>query len=260
MLARLIAVAAPLALTAAASAQTQVQVRFTNNQPSGGWSTAPVWFGVHNGLFDYFNSGSPATVATEALAELGTGAGLSEHLGNDGFAGVVATDPEHPQFIPGESATSVLTILQPNLHRWFSFASMIVPSNDFFFGNDNPLAHPIFDANGNFTGPVTIQIFGSNVWDAGTEQENVNVGPAFLVGLDAAGGFAENGVIHPLFSQPENTAFIAAVVGQQTPLYTVTDALTGAELLGTVEITLVPAPGAAALAAFGLAVAFRRRR
>jgi hypothetical protein len=260
MHARCLAVAAFIAASHAAAQPQEIMVRFTNNQPAGGWSTAPLWFGVHNGLFDHFNAGSPATVSTEALAELGVGAGLSEQVGNDGFSGVVATDPVHPQFTPGETATSSLMILNPGINRWFSFAAMIVPSNDFFFGNDNPVAHPIFDASGVFSGPLTIQIFGNNVWDAQTETEDVNVGPAFLVGRDAAGGFPENGTIQPLFGQPANMTYLQSIVGMQTPVYTVSDVLTGAELLGTIEITLVPAPASLVLFAMGAALAGRRRR
>jgi hypothetical protein len=107
--------------------------------------------------------------------------------------------------------------------------------------------------------PVTIQIFGNNVWNAQTETEDVNVGPAFLVGRDAAGGFPENGTIQPLFGQPANVTYLQSIVGMQTPVYTVSDVLTGAELLGTIEITLIPAPASVALLALGAVFAGRRR-
>ena len=46
---------------------------------------------------------------------------------------------------------------------------MLVPSNDAFIANDNPMAYPLFDDSGNFTGPVSVSISGQQVWDAGTE-------------------------------------------------------------------------------------------
>ena len=36
--------------------------------------------------------------------------------------------------------------------------------------------------SGNFLGPLTIQIFGLNVWDAGTEVNNIAFGAAFIAG------------------------------------------------------------------------------
>jgi hypothetical protein len=257
MVPRSLGIAAVLLAASHAAGQT-VTVRFTNNQPAGGFSTSPLWFGVHNGLFDFFNSGSAASAATEAMAELGSGAGLTEALGNDGFAGTVATDPEHPQFTPGETGTATINILNPTVNRWFSFASMIVPSNDFFVGNDDAQAYEIFDAAGNFRGPLTIQIFGRDGWEAHTEVNDVNVGPAFLVGRDAAGGVPETGVIQPLFSVPGNEAYILSIVGMQTPVYTVTHALAAGDLLGTIVIT--PAPSSAAAMALAAMLAGRRRR
>ena len=33
---------------------------------------------------------------------------------------------------------------------------MIIPSNDGFFGNEDPLEFEVFDENGNFNGPIEI--------------------------------------------------------------------------------------------------------
>jgi len=56
--------------------------------------------------------------------------------------------------------------LNPTDDTYFSFLSMVIPSNDAFIGNDDPLAYKIID--GGFQ-PQVIDIFGSMVWDAGTE-------------------------------------------------------------------------------------------
>jgi hypothetical protein len=253
-----LALTAALCAAPAALAQSTIHISVTNNQPTGGFATSPWWFGVHNGSFDFFNTGAPVSMPTETLAELGNGGGLTAALGSNGVAGVAMTDVLHPQVKPGETATTDVLVSNPSLMRYLTYAAMIVPSNDYFVGNDNPLQYPIFSATGQFVGPLTIQVFGSNGWDAGSEVDDVNVGPAFLVGRDIVGGVAENGVVHGLFSDPANSAYIAMVVGMQTPEYTVTHGLTAADLLCTVQITAVPAPGAGAVVLAGAGFFARR--
>jgi hypothetical protein len=244
-------VTATLAAASVASGQS-LTVRFTNNQPAGGFSTSPVWIGMHNGTFDYFNAGGSASAATEALAELGNGAGLTTALGASGVAGMITTDVANPQFTPGETSTTIINVPNPATQRWFSFASMVVPSNDFFIGNDNPLAHQVFDSAGQFLGPLTIQIFGMNTWHAGTEVNDVNLGIAFLVGRDPAAGTPEALTIQPVFSQATNTSYLNSIVGMQTPVYTVSDVLTSGELLATIQIIPTPTTGWLMLIGAGL--------
>ena len=157
----------------------QIRITVTNDQPGGGFALAPVWFGVHNGSFDLFNSGSAASSQLETLAELGNTAAVTSLFAGNGAQTTLASGGALPQFLPGQSASTVLAVANPSVDRYLSFAGMVVPSNDFFMGNDNPLAHPIFDAAGHFNGPVTIQVFGANVWDAGTEVDNIAFGAAF---------------------------------------------------------------------------------
>jgi hypothetical protein len=45
---------------------------------------------------------------------------------------------------------------------------MVVPSNDFFIGNDSPTAYRLFDAAGNLRS-ASITIKASEIWDAGSE-------------------------------------------------------------------------------------------
>jgi hypothetical protein len=253
---RQLAALVSLAAVSDAGAQ-QITVEFTNEQPAGGFSTSPMWFGVHNGSFDFFNAGAAANMATEQMAELGMGDGLTAALGSAGVAGMVMTDPPVPQFTPGESGSTTMTIANAATNRWFSFASMVVPSNDFFIGNDNPIAYELFDSSGAFRGPLTIQVFGMDAWEAGTEVNDINNGIAFLVGRDPAEGTPEGGTVRSLFSVPGNAEYLGSIVGMDTPAYTVTDVLTGGELLATIRV--VPGPGSAA-AIFILALARRRSR
>jgi hypothetical protein len=69
--------------------------------------------------------------------------------------------------------------VDPSSGRYFLYASMIIPSNDAFFAELDSVSEEIFDANGKFLGPVEILIFGSDILDAGTE-DNTELEAAFL--------------------------------------------------------------------------------
>ena len=64
---------------------------------------------------------------------------------------------------------------------------MIIPSNDGFFGNGDPFAYEVFDADGNFNGPFTIEILGSDIYDSGTEVNNGSGAAGFSQGFDGLG-------------------------------------------------------------------------
>lgn len=78
---------------------------------------------------------------------------------------------------PGETASASLSVDAAN--RYFSFASMVIPSNDAFIGNGDPTAYEIYDAGGNFAGPLEFFVVGDDVRDAGTE-DNTEMEAAFL--------------------------------------------------------------------------------
>lgn len=250
-----------LAIVPLASAAPIVTVRVTNHQPVGGFTFSPPWVAFHDGTFDAFNSGAPASPGVEGIAELGDGTTISAEFagsGASGVTGMVMSPNSPPPFIPGETGSAMIDVVNASTNRYFSFGAMLVPSNDFFLGNDSPTAHEIFDAAGNFLGPVTIQIFANQAWEGGTEVNNLSDGAAFIVGQDAAMGTSESGVVAPLFSVPGNDVFLASIVGQETPIGTLTDGLTSDELVATIEI--LPEPGTLALLGFaGLALVRRRR-
>ncbi|HRX87100.1 MAG TPA: spondin domain-containing protein [Phycisphaerae bacterium] len=249
--------AAPLAVAA-----PNVMVRITNNQPTGGFTFSPLWVAFHDGTFDSFDSGSAASPGIENVAELANATMLSSEFSGSGASGVqtvIASPGGPPPFTPGEMGSGMVDVMDATTNRYFSFASMLVPSNDFFLGNDDPTAYEIFDAGGNFLGPITIQVFSNDAWDAGTEVNDINNGAAFIDGSDATLGATEGGVIEPLFSVAGNTTYLASIVGQQTPIGTLTDGLAQGELVATIQI--VPEPTTLAfLGVAGLAVVRRRRR
>ena len=170
-----------------AQAQTSFRVEVTNGTNTDFFAT-PVWYGLHNGGFDFFDVGAPASSELETIAELGDAAPLISQFeaspASPGdingviFGGATGVPP----IAPGETATGSFTPINPANYRYFSFASMVVPTNDTFIGNDDAMAYEIFDAAGNFNGTNGVfEILVTNIYDAGTE---VNDAANVLTGVD----------------------------------------------------------------------------
>ncbi|MBD0389445.1 MAG: spondin domain-containing protein [Nostoc sp. C3-bin3] len=223
-----IAVSSMIAIASAATAVT-LKVSVENLSPPNGNDLPRIWVAFHDGSFDYFNTGEPASPALKTLAETGyTGftdnvgglpingdffgvsedatlaslftkssaaanGGIQTQLSTD-YPGFLAGRPGSPGiFPPGYSSTKTITLNGDVAnHRYFSFASNVVPTNDAFIGNDNPIE--IFDANGNFIGADFV-VAGNEVLDAGTE---VNVETEASITLKSQ-SINENGIvqIHP---------------------------------------------------------------
>ena len=178
-----IILAAAIASTSALQA-TEIKVKVEVLTPTGGVFLTPLWVGFHDGSFDSYDLGSPASAGIERIAEDGDASELSALfqsttsnsqdaviLNPEGFAGA-------PVFEPGSSSTMVFD-LDENNQKYLSYANMVIPSNDAFVGNDDPMAHQLFDEEGNFVGPFTFTVYGSQVRDAGTE-ENTESDAAFI--------------------------------------------------------------------------------
>ena len=94
----------------------------------------------------------------------------------------------------------MLNVSNPAVDQYLSFAGMVVPSNDFFMGNATPLQ--IFDSNGNFKGPMTINIYGSDIWDSDTEAQSITTGLTFIQGQTPGSGTQiTNGAITPVLTE-----------------------------------------------------------
>lgn len=179
----------------------RLQIQVESLTPDGGLGQTPVWVGFHNGSFEIGRAGVAVSqfAGLEELAEDGDVSGLvarfgdtSEGVGSviaapDGFAGA-------PVFEPGESVTQLIEITAPHLNQFFSFASMVIPSNDAFVANLDPRQYQLFDAQGNFQGARSFTIRANQIWDAGSEVNDPAGGAAFAT----AGGQSadENGVVH----------------------------------------------------------------
>lgn len=239
--------------TVSHAAVVDVTVMVHNLAPSNGIAFAPLHAGFNSGAFDAFNIGGTATGPIISVAEGGAG-GMWQ-------AAFAAADPGAVRgtvgglLLPG--ATSSLTLrVDTALNPFFTFAAMVVPSNDFFIGNDSPTAYRLFDAAGNLVVP-SITLGAGEIWDAGSE-----------VFDPAAAAFVGNNDLRreqnsvAAFNFAELAGFNGLTTGAG---YTFHSALTADSDVYRISfsVTAVPEPGSYALMAAGLmAVGFvaRRRR
>ena len=242
-----------VALTWVAAAQAlggELQITVTNNQPAGGFAISPVWIGLHDGTFKTFDPGAQASAAIQAVAELADTSKITASFAGHGAQTTVGGMP----YVPGASVTSTLNVADPTTERYLSYAAMVVPSNDFFVGNSDPTAFQLFDASGHFLGPRTIQIFGANVWDAGTEVNNIAFGAAFIVGDNITDHVDENGTIMMVFGGATDfSGYLGSINGKPTPGgYDISHLISSGDLIATIQINSVPEPSAAILLGLGL--------
>ncbi|MDE2593030.1 MAG: spondin domain-containing protein [Burkholderiales bacterium] len=214
---------------------------------------APLNVAFHDGSLDTFNIGQAASAGIISVAELG--AGTQWH------ADVAATAPTavHGQvggiLLPGHTASQTFTI-DTDKNAYFSFAGMVVPSNDFFIGNDYAKAYKLFDSTGHqqlsgFT------VKANEIWDAGSEVFDPATA-AFVVGGHAVLRNPQNSVV------ARNFAELAAFDGMTTAAgYQFHSGLTANQDVYRVSfnVAAVPEPEAYALMVAGLlTVGFLSRR
>ena len=186
-----------------AAAPTRVIVTIENLAPSFGTFLTPVWVGFHEGDFDTYDGNTPASndprpgsVAMERLCEDGNNAPIAEDFAalSQGIDTTIAG--ANGPLAPGDVASRTFVLdAQDSNQRFFSYASMILPSNDFCISNGNPRRHPVFDENGRFIAQDFF-VAGSEVLDAGTEvNDEVPANTAFFGQATPNTGVEELGVI-----------------------------------------------------------------
>lgn len=188
--------------TVQAQDSTLVQVTIENIAPENGVVLTPIWVGFHNGNFDSYNGGLRALPGLERLAEDGNNSLISEqfldfnaqrggytYIDNSGRrpkSRLVRTGDLtdiHRQDAtlgaapvrPGETVSQVFELRNDGSNNYFSYASMVLPTNDFFIANGNPLAHSIsslLEDGGEISFFIGTPEGGTN--DAGTEREDFN--------------------------------------------------------------------------------------
>ncbi len=225
-IATLMAVGSTLAFASHANATT-LKVTIESLAPANGAVVTPLWFGLHDGSFDSFDSGSAASTGIMHLAEdgivglEGTVPGVVDYLLANGLNPAVLPPPDNtiagifansaaganggvqgiitdvPIGIgPGQTFSSKIRINDATQNRYFSYGAMFFPSNDAFIANGNPLAWEIFDGSGKFKGADFI-IGRNDIWDAGTEVNTETPDDVPFTFDRVIFGTDENGVITP---------------------------------------------------------------
>ncbi|MEM7264187.1 MAG: spondin domain-containing protein, partial [Planctomycetota bacterium] len=217
-----------------------------NTSPDGGFFLTPFWVAAHDGVFDVWTGGQSADdfPGLEELAEEGDTGPISAAFAasSSGVAGgvdatIAAGQMPPPVFSPGESATFTLPVNDPVLNRYFSYASMVIPSNDLFVATSVPTTHELFDVNGDFAGPIVIEIRGTDVVDAGTEVNDIAGGAAF----SALGGMPmdEANLLADIFDLDPAGSYLASIVGTETASgATIDEAFVGTTLIARITVTL----------------------
>lgn len=267
----IVAAFASILSVGAASAVT-VNVKITSLAPAGGAALAPVWAGAHDGSFDSFSTGDTASAGLELLAELGDTSVFSAEF-NAATTGGVDGSTDGP--LPSGAMREITVDLSADgSNDYLSLLGMVLPTNDYFIGNGNPLAFDISSVlAGN--GPLSFNL-GSTVYNAGTELEDFgtsappNSAPLFpfLNGeaTNPPGGTDENGTISVVDSSDPFAAFANAPAGGVPASLNFNDSALYSNGLISVTVSspdaqAVPEPGAAlSLAFLAGVVGFRRRR
>jgi hypothetical protein len=258
---RIAALAAPALLAAALAAVpanaaiVRVKVTVENLSPQNSVSFAPLRFGFHNGSFDAFDNGETAGQPIISVAEGGSGA--------DWFPAFAAVDPGAVlgsvggALTPGATATSMAFRVNSSLNPFFTFASMVIPSNDHFIGNDNPMRYRLFDNAGNLL-ITQIDQQASQIWDNGSETTDPTAAAFLAIGNNGL-RTAQNGVVRFDFAE------LAAYNGLTTAAGYVFDSNLAANtavyrISFTSSVVPEPASWALMIAGFGLTGAAVRRR
>lgn len=268
-----------------------VEVEVTNVGPGGGVYITPLWVGFHDGSFDSYDGGLGVQEGLERVAEDGNTAVLSaDFLGGYTYIdagtnarvltsqttgrvdGTIASPSGPPPIAPGETVSQQFTIDAGGSNRYFSYASMVLPSNDYFIANGNPLAHDLASLYNAPLGTEITFFIGQSVNDAGTEVNDFATSaanglfPQLGIGPGQGGpdtGADEGGVVHNVDGIPF-AGFLNSPgsldVNPDAALIDFNRADLYANGLAQVTIRVVPEPGSLAALGLGGLIMLRRRR
>lgn len=237
---------------------TRVRITVTNLAPTNGTALTPMWLGVHDGNFRVFTPGESVSAGLESLAEDGATGGLNAEYLGAGFSRSTTLFGPDGVFLPGGSASTMLLLDPTNsMHRYLSYASMVLPSNDAFIGTSNPLARDLTQGTGVFQN-FSFTVAGSQVWDAGTEvNDELESSTAFFGQSAPNTGTDQNGVA------ALHEGFIPGGRILSEPSFMNADFTADGYNVARFDIEVVPEPASVLLLLSGVAmlgVMVRRRR
>jgi hypothetical protein len=246
----LIVTAAPIVAQAGVE---QVRVTVENLAPTNSIAFAPFRLGFNNGTFDSFNNGQTPTASIISIAEGGSGADwFPAFAAADPTAtlGSVVPNPAGP-LLPGATGSETFMV-DPSVNRFFTFGAMVVPSNDYFIGNDSPTERMLFDAAGNLS-ISSITLRARDIWDAGSEVDGA-FGAAFLQGSNNDDRIPDNGVVGFDFADLSIFNGLTTAAG-----YTFQSQLAADTAVYRISFEIVPEPSSAALLSLAGLLMMRRR-
>lgn len=213
----------------------------TNHGPQ---PLSPIFFSAGTADWDIFTEGQAASAGIKDIAESGDAATMVRLAGlSRGSAytyGVLGAAPQKTL------ETRSVYFDSDALHDHLSFATMLGKTNDGFIGESASTGGLLLYQNGVAAG-WTLEVYGSRVWDAGTEVNSQNA--VDLPFLSGSGNPLEGGVIG-------SHAGILVGVGDSWSLMPAWNADTH---IATVTLSVVPEPSTGLLALFGLAPLLARR-
>lgn len=186
----------------------EVRVTIESIAPSEGLFNSIAWVGFHDGSFDLFDLNEPASEAIERLAEdaITEPNGFTEQTISTAFtesgaglaqATILGESGPFQDFASGDRASATFTLDESlESSQYFSYASMILPSNDAFIANDDPLAIEIFNDDGEFIG-ADFTVTTDRVWDAGTELNDEVPENTAALGQTEPNTGVQEGVVNP---------------------------------------------------------------
>ncbi|MDX2146986.1 MAG: spondin domain-containing protein [Planctomycetota bacterium] len=238
----------------AEAGSVRLRVVAQNLSPANSLTFAPLRVGFGNGTYDSFNNGQAATAPIISIAEGGSGADWFPAFAAaepNATLGTVVSAPPGP-LLPGASASAEFDV-DPSVNPFFTFGSMVVPSNDYFIGNDSPTQYRLFNAAGDLQ-LTTIEQRARDIWDAGSELDGA-FGAAFLMGSNNDDRIPQNGVVGFDFEGLDVFNGLTTAAG-----FTFQRQVQANDLVYRISFEVVPAPGAATLMGLGMLGVVRRRR
>ncbi len=244
--------AAALAVPSFASAQTvPVQVTVENLAPANDVSFAPLRVVFGNGTFDAFDINAAPGAGIISVAEGGVGDVWFDEAATAEPFSVRGSIVNGGPLLPGATATGVFDV-NTDVNEFFTFANMVIPSNDLFLGNDSPTQYRLFDDAGNLLISEITQT-AAEIWDANSEVA-IPANGAFVVGGTNANRVEEGGTVAFDFSE------LDVFDGVDTPAgYTLDTNLTASTPIYRISFTVVPEPTTAAVAGMAGMILLRRR-